>query len=191
MVKKIYYFDPTVLNDEGVPFDEAHLPPVEIIENRLRDENGTRVLLRHGDIVNFSDYRYVSAYFVRECTQPRLGQTRDWVRNPDVSGSGYLTVPKEITYVMDDAIMEYSEIMNKLDDDFTAIYLAPEDVYLESYPEPRTVAEHKWYHKGVEVIEGRERQMSHLLIFTNEEGPVLHIEAQKSYRMTKVDQNDD
>ena len=167
-------------------FDLGMSPPdqtVESIEEQLVDKDGKRVTLNHGDIVNFDiDNRFVAAYFVREYHSNGI-LVRDWILNPDISGSGYLTVPKEITSCMNDAIGEYSSIMSQLDNQFTAIYLAPDDVYLERYPELRKISEHKWNHKGFEVTEGREREIDHLLVFT-EEGPVLHIETHKSYKLT-------
>lgn len=176
-MKSIYYFD-TSRNR----LDPAIPPPVDDVEHALRDEEGNPVVLIHGDVVNFNTDRYKDAYFVLETYNGR-----EWVRNPDLSGSGYLTVPNEITCDMEDAIAEYSDIMTKLDGDFTAIYLAGDDIYLDSYPQLRNEEEHQWRHKGVEVIEGVERPMTHLLTFTKEYGPVLHIETRKSYMLTFTD----
>lgn len=151
-----------------------NLPLVRAVEERLG------VALNHGDIVNFSSDRYGSAFFVRQ-----NGEEKEWVANPDISGAGHLTVPREITANMEDAIMEYSDVMSELDTSFTAIYLSEDDVYLRRYPSIRRSDEHTWSHKGFEVVEGREKPTKYLLVFTEEYGPVLHVKTQKAYVMRR------
>lgn len=136
MTKKLYYY----LNVSDV--DLENLPSVKEIEDHLG------VVLVHGDIVNFGDDRFGHAYFVREMTNRRVEKIREWFPNPDISCSGYLTVPSEITACMDDAIKEYSKVMRTLDNSFTAIYLSEDDVYLQRYPSIRRIEEHTWFHKG-------------------------------------------
>ena len=55
----------------------------------------------YGDLVAFSDYRDTDTFII--------GKEGKLVYNPDYSGSGYLTIPYEITQYLDDATLKYSE----------------------------------------------------------------------------------
>ena len=55
----------------------------------------------YGDLVAFSDYRDTGTFII--------GKDGKLVDNPDYSGSGYLTIPYEITQYLDDATLKYSD----------------------------------------------------------------------------------
>ena len=56
----------------------------------------------YGDLVAFSDYRDTGTCII--------GKNGKLVDNPDYSGSGYLTIPYEITQHLNNAVEKYSEV---------------------------------------------------------------------------------
>ncbi len=88
-------------------------------------ERALGVILHHGDVVNFGDYRYIDAYFVVED-----GFTRGLVRNRDYACSGYLTVPMEVSRLLRDARGHYQDILRDLRDDVTCIAIGRWDILL-------------------------------------------------------------
>ncbi len=55
-----------------------------------------------GDLVAFSDYRDTGTFII--------GKNGELIDNPDYSGSGYLTIPFEITQHLNNAIEKYSNV---------------------------------------------------------------------------------
>ena len=56
----------------------------------------------YGDLVAFSDYRDTETCII--------GKEGNLIPNPDYSGSGYLTIPYEITKYLDNAVEKYSNV---------------------------------------------------------------------------------
>lgn len=56
----------------------------------------------YGDLVAFSDYRDTGTFII--------GKEGNLIGNPDYSGSGYLTIPYEITQHLNNAVEKYSDV---------------------------------------------------------------------------------
>ena len=54
----------------------------------------------YGDLVSFSEYRDIKTFII--------GKNGDLIKNNDIRGSGYLSIPFEITQYLDDALTKYS-----------------------------------------------------------------------------------
>jgi hypothetical protein len=78
-------------------------PRIATIEQHLR------CALKHGDVINFDDFRALDSFIVFDD-----GQTKKFIRNKDKSGSGYISVPIKITRTLSDAIKYYSQIETDL-----------------------------------------------------------------------------
>ena len=70
-----------------------------------------------GDLVAFSEYRDTCTYII--------GKNGELINNPDYSGSGYLTIPYEITQYLYDAVNKYKNI------DPTYIDLRSDDKFIK------------------------------------------------------------
>lgn len=57
---------------------------------------------QYGDLISFDDYRDVGTFII--------GKNGNLIPNEDKSGSGYLSIPYEITKHLDDAVSLYSDI---------------------------------------------------------------------------------
>lgn len=66
----------------------------------LYDTANDTVELCVGDVINCSSYRYAQAWVV--------GPNFTLIRNPDIDGSGYLTIPRSVTCCFENAIAHYS-----------------------------------------------------------------------------------
>ncbi len=100
------YFDlPSKTSKTAVP------QTVEAAEAWLKQDIKKTVYLQHGDILNFSEDRFGQAKFVVVDGDGK----RRLVDNPDYSGSGYLSVPKEVTSSLEDAVKYYRKIIGELD----------------------------------------------------------------------------
>ena len=133
--------------------------------------------MNHGDVVVFETpnmYRHTTAFFVID------RDTRSWIANPDDSHSGYLTIPKEVTKDMDDAMDDYRDILNTID--VTHVYIGESDIVLERHP-IRLSSSMKWRYYDREVSKGREEVVERLLCRNyNSDGFDLHIETRKTYK---------
>merc|ERR1712050_284709 len=85
--------------------------------------------LQHGDLVNFDEYRESATkivYFDPSSTMYRF------ISNPDESGSGYLTIPKEILKDVTDFKSKYAEVLNYIEDNYEVInfHVSPSDDFI-------------------------------------------------------------
>lgn len=162
---------------------------------------GVVVVLRHGDIVNFGIHRYVNAFFVVEDEDGR----RRWVGNPDLSGSGYLTVPLEVTSASasaarhhhggvrgggGDALATYGDIARRLGTALTAVFVPKNDRCIlrdfsvrvrEGSPSRISAASSAWSSATV-AAEVREREeVDHGIVWLNTEPMSLELFTTKRY----------
>lgn len=72
-----------------------------------------------GDILRFSEYRDIETYFV--------GKNGELIPNPDNHGSGYLSIPFEITKYLEDALKKYPD-----DIEYYYIALRHDDEFLKN-----------------------------------------------------------
>ena len=84
----------------------------------LCDTSDDTVELCVGDVINCSSYRYTQAWI--------FGPNFTLIRNPDISGSGYLTIPRNVTCCFQDAIAHYADADSD-DSDDTVLVLNPDD----------------------------------------------------------------
>jgi len=94
-------------------------------ERWLQSNEKKSIRLQHGDVVNFSGDRFMEAFIVME-----NGSGMRLVDNPDYGGSGYLSIPPEVTKTMDDAVKYYRPLAKKVNSvfhGFEAIALGPTD----------------------------------------------------------------
>ncbi|CAF2934969.1 unnamed protein product [Rotaria sp. Silwood2] len=76
-----------------------------------------------GDVLNWSKGRPTEAYFVME--------DRTLLKNPDRSGSGYLTIPFIITKNTRNALLKYEYVINGIGKDYVStIEMHPDDVFI-------------------------------------------------------------
>ncbi|CAF1338231.1 unnamed protein product [Adineta ricciae] len=77
-----------------------------------------------GDVLNWSQGRPTEAFFVL--------QDRTLLKNPDRSGSGYLTIPFAITKNSRNALLRYEYVIESVGKNYvTTIELHPEDVFIK------------------------------------------------------------
>ncbi len=88
-------------------------------------EKVLKIKLNVGDIVNFGDYRQSGCYFVGGSDEHRV-----MVKNPDNSGSGYLTIPMVISKKFPNVLSHYSNVITKLDNQITDVEIPNEDVMI-------------------------------------------------------------
>lgn len=81
--------------------------------------------LSHGDVVAFSDYRDTDSHIVFE----RDDGTISLIPNPDDRDAGYLTIPKEVTSKVTDALDLYRDFIHEDQAAFN-LYLSPEDKFV-------------------------------------------------------------
>lgn len=74
-----------------------------------------------GDIISFNNYRDTATYFV--------GKNNTLIKNPDFLGSGYLTVPIEVTTHFTNAYKHYEHIIKEIGP-ATSLVLGPNDKWL-------------------------------------------------------------
>jgi hypothetical protein len=106
--------------------------------------------LKSGDIVNFGDYRYVNAWL--------FGKDGLLVGNPDLSGSGYLTIPLEITKEFDNAMAHYAKVIDAIGEDITMV-LRPDDGWVvetfgKAFPESYEVT-YSGMDEGIYIKDGK------------------------------------
>eukprot|EP01066_Platyproteum_vivax_P001551 Platyproteum_vivax@DN1199_c0_g1_i2.p2 len=81
--------------------------------------------IEHGDIVNFSrdDYRFTECYFYTNVE----GQHK-FTPNPDDSGSGYLTIPLEVTRHIPDFFKQYFHLIQEMPS--VIVYATTKDLWI-------------------------------------------------------------
>lgn len=100
--------------------DTGRRPSTHTITSHLQSKN---ISLQTGDIVNFSENRQIYAYIYVSGT---------FVKNPDASGSGYLTIPLHVTqHLKHDAVGHYAKVIKKLGVEFGDIELDKEDKFIK------------------------------------------------------------
>lgn len=82
-----------------------------------------KISLQTGDIINLGQDRQKYAYV--------FTSDGGFIKNPDESGSGYLTVPLSITRSMKDAVGHYSGVIRKLGVEFGEIELGMNDAFIQ------------------------------------------------------------
>ena len=85
--------------------------------------------LKHGDVVSFDEYRDVESQ-IAVC---RDDGTITLIPNPDDSGSGYLTIPKEVLANVSNALDLYRVVINETDAGQTGsinLNLSPQDKFV-------------------------------------------------------------
>ncbi|CAF3490216.1 unnamed protein product [Rotaria sp. Silwood1] len=76
-----------------------------------------------GDVLNWSKGRPTEAYFVME--------DRTLLKNPDRTGSGYLTIPFIITKNTRNALLKYEYVINGIGKDYVStVEMHPDDVFI-------------------------------------------------------------
>lgn len=81
------------------------------------------VKLAYGDIINFGEDRQKYAYIYAE---------GNFIKNPDFSGAGYLTIPMAITRNLPDAVKYYSKVIRKIGVEFGEIELGRDDALIKA-----------------------------------------------------------
>lgn len=74
--------------------------------------------LKYGDIVNFGEDRQSYSYIYVD---------NSFIKNPDDSGAGYLTIPLSVSQHFPDAVKHYSKVIRKLGVEFGDIELLSTD----------------------------------------------------------------
>lgn len=82
-----------------------------------------KISLQTGDVINLGQDRQKYAYV--------FTSNGGFIKNPDESGSGYLTVPLSITKSMKDAVGHYSGVIRKLGVEFGDIELGMNDAFIQ------------------------------------------------------------
>ncbi|CAF1435892.1 unnamed protein product [Rotaria sordida] len=76
-----------------------------------------------GDVLNWSKGRPTDAYFVME--------NRTLLKNPDRTGSGYLTIPFIMTKDTRNALLKYEYVINGIGKDYVStVEMRPDDVFI-------------------------------------------------------------
>ena len=115
--RKAKYLDYYV---DGVADGSVKSPSASEIEKQLK------IKLNVGDIVNFGDYRQIGCYFVGGTSEHRV-----MVKNPDNSGSGYLTIPLVMSKKFSNVLSHYSDVIRELDNQITDVEISNEDVIIK------------------------------------------------------------
>ena len=80
--------------------------------------------LEHGDVIAFEDdNRFSNAMFIVN--------SDSWVKNYDITHSGYLSPPLKVTESLSDARKFYKKLHEELQEDFTGMYLGKNDVFMQ------------------------------------------------------------
>jgi hypothetical protein len=124
--------------------------------------------LKLGDVVRMKDdLRQLDSYIVT--IDNKL------IKNPDNSGSGYLTIPIEITKHLADACSYYKNMIKTLDVEFGDIELSLDDTTVRKiFKEPSTILQNAYifyspYMDQIIVQVGRKTQEFHMSSVTQEE----------------------
>jgi len=98
--------------------DSSNIENIYQLNEELKNKKYEQVKdYNFGDLVSFSEYRNTNTFII--------GKDGNFVRNPDYGGSGYLTIPYEITQYFNDSFSKYSEI-----DDIDFIELRYDDKFI-------------------------------------------------------------
>ncbi|CAF0882343.1 unnamed protein product [Adineta ricciae] len=77
-----------------------------------------------GDVLNWSKGRPTEAYFVMA--------DRTLLKNPDRSGSGYLTIPFVVTKDTRNALLKYEYVINGIGKDYVStVEMHPDDIFIQ------------------------------------------------------------
>ena len=140
--------------------------------------------LIHGDIVNFGKYLYTYAYFVVVKSDD---YSKEFVRNPDLSHCGYLTIPYEVTHCMENAFEFYKDIIANLGANLTAIYVSKNDFYLDRFPinliDQHTPAKVAWYFGNTFMKDYYPTVESFIIYNTSDGFTHLEVEVKKKYML--------
>lgn len=103
--------------------DSGRRPSTRTIIEECAELN---IRLKHGDIINFGEDRQKYTYIYNA---PLPSSDPDFIKNPDASGSGYLTIPLSITKTIKtkDTLKYYSKVIKKLGVEFGDIELSVDD----------------------------------------------------------------
>lgn len=85
-----------------------------------------KIVLAYGDIINFGEDRQKYSYIY---VGPDAG---DFIKNPDSSGSGYLTIPLAVTKNLPDSIKYYAKVIRKLGVELEDIELGHDDATIQA-----------------------------------------------------------
>ena len=146
--------------------------------------------LIHGDIVNFGKYLYNYTYFVVVNGDE---YSKEFVRNPDLSHRGYLTIPYEVTHCIENAFEFYADIIDKLGSDITAIYVSKNDFYLDRFPlnliDEHNPAKVAWYFGNTFMKDYYPKVESFIIYNTSDGFTHLEVEVKKKY-MLKIERDE-
>jgi len=128
----------SVLNDRSARyFDLVNTPEslkrtngIPIADSDFKDfpAHGTTIPgdwdVSFGDVLNWSKGRPTEAYFVNE--------DRTLLKNPDRTGSGYLTIPRKFTKNTRNALLKYEYVIKGIGKDYVStIEMHPDDVFIQ------------------------------------------------------------
>ncbi|CAF1153031.1 unnamed protein product [Rotaria sordida] len=119
------YFDlvnkpETLKRENGLSIDDSTLK--NFSENRTSIPADWDVSF--GDVLNWSKDRPTEVYFVLE--------DRTLLKNPDRSGSGYLTIPFNVTRNIRNALLKYQHVIERIGkNNISTIEMHPEDIFIK------------------------------------------------------------
>ena len=89
--------------------------------------------LRHGDLIISSEAeRFIPSYFVVRNTDSKATYPWIFVNNPDTSGSGYLSIPLEVSEQVNDVMFLYDDILHSNDSEsIKSIAIGPQDILIQ------------------------------------------------------------
>jgi len=94
--------------------------------------------LKHGDVVNFDDDRALNSFIISI-----VDDKKRLIKNPDNSGSGYVTIPVEVTRTVPDALSYFSKVIQKLDIYLNDIELSTTDATIRKlFKSPSPILDH-------------------------------------------------
>ncbi|CAF3804404.1 unnamed protein product [Adineta steineri] len=103
---------------------------IPIADSEYKDfpANGTTIPtnwdVSFGDVLNWSKGRPTEAYFVME--------NRTLLKNPDRTGSGYLTIPFIVTRNTRNALMKYEYVIQGIGKDYVStVEMHPDDIFIQ------------------------------------------------------------
>lgn len=170
--------------DQNTVFIYKNLPSVSEVECKLGET------LIHGDIVNLGIYLYNYTYFVVVGADE---YSKKFVLNPDLSHRGYLTIPYEVTYCMENAFEFYKDIIDKRGRDITAIYVSKNDFYLDRFPlnliDQHNPAKVAWYFGNTFMKDYYPTVESFIIYNTSDGFTHLEVEVKKKY-MLKIERDE-
>ena len=82
--------------------------------------------LKHGDVINFGDYRFIDAKIVQFNEDVRKYELLD---NIDATDAGYLEIPLEITRHIKSALRKYHNIIEEIG--HINLVLSPQDEFIQ------------------------------------------------------------